>query len=155
MGFLAPRLRYSCTLTVPCSQRPGSARKLFSHGEQFTFLPFLQLPIWGPPSQDTQDQTRSTRVSAILPACILAAQRAEPSATHLCCDGDMQVSLHAIIYLYFVISRQHSLALTLKHPPYICITGHFIFICQTFVSCPAIAMMLMMFLFSATEAAVI
>jgi len=64
---------------------------MFSRGEQFSFLPFLQLPIWGPPSQDTHNQPSSTCSSATLPTRVLAAQGAEPSATHLCGDGDMQV----------------------------------------------------------------
>lgn len=131
------------------SQGSILARNLFSHGEQFNFLPFLQFPIWGSPSQGTQNQTRSA-----LPTCILTAPRTEPHATHLCCDGDMQVSFCAITFPDCVISRQHSSDLTLNGPPYICITGHFIFICQTSVFCPAIALMLTAFLFSATEAAV-
>lgn len=150
MGFLAPCLWWFWTPTIPCSQRPISASKLFPHEEQFNFLPLLLLPIWGPPSHNTQNGTRP-------PSPPSSLQRKEQSPVQLISAvmGICKVSLRAIIFLYFLICRQHSLALTLKRPPYICITGHFIFICQTFVSCSIIAMMLMTFLFSATEAAVI
>lgn len=134
-------------LTILCSQRSTSARKpvLTDH---FSSLPFLQLPIWGPPYK-----TPATKPGPLGRPPHHREEEPSKTAPSLLWGGT-GASLPALIFPHVVISMQPSLALTLTHPAYICITGRFIFIRQSFPSRPTIAMV-MTSLFSATEAFVI
>ena len=154
MGFLAPISSVLELWPFPAVRDQSQQEKCFPVGSSLVSFHSFSSPF-GVPLHKTPT-TNPAPHAARPPSPPASLQHKEQSPVQLIsvvtgiCKFSLLFNLSS-----FIISRQHSLAFTLMRPSYICITGHFVFVCQTFVSCPTLAMMLTMFLFAATEAAVI